>query len=102
MNRKRYIKELTESEQQALLHLIKAGSTHRERQRAQAILWSSQGKDMQTLLEWMQVDRDTLSSWFTRWQTGGIAGLKDKAKSGRKKKLTQEEEKKRSSKHKQV
>ncbi|HEY9297312.1 MAG TPA: helix-turn-helix domain-containing protein [Phormidium sp.] len=102
MNRKRYITELTESEQQALAHLIKTGTTHRERQRAQAILWSSQGKDMQTLLAWLQVDRDTLSSWFTRWQTGRIAGLKDKPKNGRKKKITQEEEKKQLFKHNQA
>lgn len=94
MNQKRYIRDVSESEKTALAHLVKSGVTHRERQRAQAILWSHQGKDMQTLLEWLQVDRDTLSSWFTRWQTSGIAGLKDKPKSGRKKKITQAEEKK--------
>jgi transposase len=94
MNRKRYITDLQESEKTALIEVVKAGTTHRERQRAQAILWSNQGKDMQTLLEWLKIDRDTLSSWFSRWQTLGISGLKDKPKSGRKRKMRQEEEKK--------
>ena len=102
MNRKRFIKGLTESEQKALEQVVKTGATHRERQRAQALLWSSQGKDMQTLLEWLQVDRDTLSSWFSRWQSGGLAALKDKPRSGRKRKLTAEEEKKFLGKHRQV
>ncbi len=102
MNRKRYINALTASEQTALEQVVKTGTTHRERQRAQAILWSHQGKDMQTLLEWLKVDRDTLSNWFTRWQTLGIGGLKDKAKSGRKKKISQEEEKKHSYKLRQA
>ena len=102
MNQKRYIKDISEREKTALAHLVKTGATHRERQRAQAILWSHQGKDMQTLVEWLKVDRDTLSSWFTRWQTSGIVGLKDKPKSGRKKKITQEEEKKHFSKLRQV
>jgi hypothetical protein len=67
MNRKRYITTLIDNEQKALEQLVKTGLTHRERQRAQAILWSNQGKDMQALLEWLGVDRDTLSSWFSRW-----------------------------------
>ncbi len=94
MNRKRYITSLSENEQKALQQVVKTGTTHRERQRAQAILWSNQGKDMQTLLEWLQVDRDTLSRWFSRWQSGGLTALKDKPRSGRKRKLTAEEEKK--------
>ncbi len=94
MNRKRYITSLTENEQKALQQVVKTGTIHRERQRAQAILWSYQGKDMQTLLEWLQVDRDTLGSWFSRWQSGGLTALKDKPRSGRKRKLTAEEEKK--------
>lgn len=56
MNRKRYIRDLSESEKAALATVVKKGATHRERQRAQAILWSHQGKDMQTLLEWLKVD----------------------------------------------
>ncbi len=102
MNRKRYITELSAREKAALVEVVKTGITHRERQRAQAILWSHQGKDMQTLLEWLKVDRDTLSSWFTRWQTSGIAGLKDKPKRGRKRKLIEEEEKKHFFKQRQA
>ena len=102
MNSKRYISSLNASEKIALEQVVKTGSTHRERQRAQAILWSHQGKDMQTLLEWLKIDRDTLSSWFTCWQTAGIAGLQDKPKSGRKKKISQEDEKKHVNKHRQV
>jgi hypothetical protein len=57
---------------------------------------------MQTLLEWLKTDRDTLSSWFTRWQTLGIAALKDKPMSGRRKKIIAEEEKKFFNKQKQA
>jgi hypothetical protein len=101
MNRKRFITELSANEKTALEQLVKTGITHRERQRAQAILWSNKGKDMQVLLEWLKIDRDTLSSWFTRWQTLGIGGLKDKPKSGRRKKISQEEEKKSFNKQRQ-
>lgn len=94
MNRKRYISALSEKEEMTLHQVVKTGTTHRERQRAQAILWSHQGKDMATLLDWLQVDRDTLSSWFTRWQAGGTAALRDKPRSGRKRKISEEEEKK--------
>lgn len=43
MNRKRYITELSESEKAALRQVVKEGASHRERQRAQAILWSNEG-----------------------------------------------------------
>jgi transposase len=97
MNRKRYITTLTDNEQKVLEQLVKTGLTHRERQRTQAILWSKQGKDMQTLLEWLGVDRDTLSSWFSRWQSDGFTALKAKPRSGRKRKITEVEEKNTSS-----
>lgn len=94
MNRKRYITALSEKERLTLQPVVKRGTTPRERQRAQAILWSYQGKDMATLLDWLPVDRDTLSSRFTRWQSGGTAALRDKPRSGRQRKITEEEEKK--------
>lgn len=83
MNRKRYISQLSESEQTCLPAMVKESMHHQERQRAQAILWSHQGQDMASILSLLKVDRDTLSSWFSRWEREGIAGLKDKPRSGR-------------------
>ncbi len=83
MNRKRYISQLSEGEQSCLQAMVKESTYHRERQRAQAILWSNQGQDMESILRLLKVDRDTLSSWFSGWEREGIAGLKDKPRSGR-------------------
>lgn len=83
MNRKRYISQLSERELGSLWAMVKASKYHRERQRAQAILWSHQGQDMESILSLLQVDRDTLSSWFSCWEREGITGLKDKPRSGR-------------------
>ena len=94
MNRKRYIGVLRDQDQQDLQGVVESSVSHRQRQRAQAILWSSEEVDMQTLLSLLKVDRDTLSSWFTRWQQQGLAGLADQARSGRPVKGTPEEKKK--------
>lgn len=83
MNRKRYISDLSESEQGYLQAMVKESIHHRERQRARAILWSHQGQDMESILRLLKVDRDTLSSWFTRWEREGMTGLQDKPRSGR-------------------
>lgn len=83
MNRKRYIRQLSEPEQCSLQAMVKESAQHRERQRAQAILWSHQSQDMESILSLLKIDRDTLSSWFSRWENEGITGLKDKPRSGR-------------------
>ncbi|MEZ4913230.1 MAG: helix-turn-helix domain-containing protein [Chitinophagales bacterium] len=89
---KRYIK-LKEAEI-ALLEGLKKGSTsERVRHRAQALLLSDKGFDIATLSNIFGVYRDTISVWFSNWERAGEEGLLDKAKSGRPRKFSAEEEK---------
>lgn len=63
--------------------LHKNGSSHRERQRAQAVLLSARGLSLEQLAFVFECDRDTVSGWLDDWQAGGVAALSDAAKSGR-------------------
>lgn len=83
MNRKRYIHTLSAEDKAELTAMLKTSRLHRERQRAQAILWSHQGYDMESILQLLQIDRDTLSRWYTQWEAKGMAGLRDHPRSGR-------------------
>lgn len=92
MNNKRYI-NLSESETTDLTYLLRTTDNHRERQRTQALLWSHQGYDRQTIAKLYQVKADTVSFWFKRWEDNKSQGLKDLARSGRPSLLTSEEKK---------
>ncbi|PWK16851.1 Homeodomain-like domain-containing protein, partial [Arcicella aurantiaca] len=92
MNNKRYI-NLSESEITDLTHLLRTTNNHRERQRIQALLWSHQGYDRQTIAQLYQVKADTVSFWFKRWEDNKSRGLKDLARSGRPSILTPKEKK---------
>jgi transposase len=81
MNNKRYIK-LSDSEITYLTNLLRTTDNHRERQRCQALLWSHQGYDRQTICKLYQVKADTVSFWFKRWEDHKVQGLKDLARSG--------------------
>jgi transposase len=74
----------------ALQHLHHAGSSHRERQRAQAVLLSARGYKLDQLAMIFNVDRDTVSHWLDRFREHGLSGLCDAPKSGRPSKLTAE------------
>jgi transposase len=63
--------------------LHKNGHSHRERQRAQAVLLSARGMSLEQLSFVFECDRDTVSGWLDDWQAGGLAALSDAAKSGR-------------------
>jgi transposase len=78
----------------ALEHVRKTDSRYRVRDRAQALLLSSQGKRIKELALIFGVDRDTISSWFDRWESKGLAGLEDAPHPGRPPKLDQVKKKK--------
>lgn len=82
----RYL-ELTSQQTLQLTELYQTSSSHRERQRAQALLLSSRGYTIPTLSDLFEVDRDTISRWFDRWQewleTKGPLALQDQFRSGR-------------------
>lgn len=83
----KFIRALTESETQALRQLHKHGSTHRERQRAHALLLSAKGYTLEQLADIFDVDRDTLSQWMDVFHAQGVTALGDAPKSGRPRKI---------------
>lgn len=75
--------KLDEEQTAQLRVLYKNGQSHRERQRAQAVLLSARGMSLEQLSFVFECDRDTVSGWLDDWQSGGSAALSDAARSGR-------------------
>jgi len=75
--------QLTDEQASALRVLHKSGKSHRERQRAQAVLLSARGMSLEQLAFVFECDRDTVSNWLNDWQSGGVTALFDAARSGR-------------------
>lgn len=88
----RYI-QLDEQSEFRLEKIRKTDSRYRVRDRAHAILLSSQGLKVKQIAEVFGVDRDTVSGWFGRWQEQGFDGLADAPHSGRPAKLSPDEKK---------
>lgn len=89
----RFVKELTPEQSQELKDIMKTGA-ERLRMRAHAILLSDRGYSIDEIADIYEVDRDTVSIWLNRWETGGSTDLDDKPGRGRPATLTEEEEKK--------
>jgi transposase len=83
----RYV-ELSEEERVTLEELFKHHSNARQRQRAQGLLLSARGFSIDEIARIYEVDRDTVSSWFTRWDRLGLVGLQDAPRSGTPPKLS--------------
>lgn len=79
---------LTPSQEAALRALHKNSPSHRERQRAQAVLLSARGYTLDQLAGIFECDRDTVSGWLEMWHQREMAALADAAKSGRPHKLS--------------
>lgn len=88
----RYIKELTDTQKEELQIGFETGSSKRFRIRCQSILLSHEGYSIKQLMDMYKVRRDTVRSWFNRWEAKGLEGLLDKPKSGRPAKLRLENE----------
>ena len=82
-NRKRHIPKLSEEARKALETEFKTGKKHRERQRAEAILLSESGIDMNDLAVRFGVNRDTINRWLDGWEERQMAGLREGQRSGR-------------------
>ena len=89
----RFITSLSTEEQAQLQTLVHDGFNHRERIRAQAILWSHKGYKIKQIADLCEVDRDTVSRWLSRWEQQKHQGLKDALRSGRPTALTDQEKK---------
>lgn len=83
MSSKRFI-YLSASEIKYLESQKKRSSVERERDRAHALLLSSRGYSMDSITSIFNISRDTVTSWFNRWEDLGVkGGLSDAPKSGR-------------------
>lgn len=92
MNRKIYVQG-SQAEQEQLRAYIRQSQDVRARQRAQAILWSMEGRDRVDLASLFHVKADTISLWFKRWDANDLSKLSDEQRSGRPPMLNEEEKK---------
>ena len=87
----RFVKDVSPETVSMLQRIYKHSKHHRVRQRAQCLLLSVQGLTTTELVKIFQVDRITIYHWFDAWEAQHLAGLYDKAKSGRPQKCTPEQ-----------
>jgi transposase len=88
----RYVHSLTDDQRELLEQTMKADTSFRARARAHSLLLSDQGATIKDIAKTYQVDRDTVSSWITKWEHQGAQSLHDKPRSGRPSKLTLDEQ----------
>lgn len=88
----RYIKDLTAEQIEELTNGYKRGATHTYRTHCQSILLSHQGTSVPEISKRLQVSQTSIYSWFNRWESEGIEGLKIRKGRGRKRKLDIENE----------
>jgi transposase len=88
----RYVHTLTDHQRELLEQTMKADTSFRARARAHSLLLSDQGVPIKNIAKTYQVDRDTVSSWITKWEQQGTQSLHDKPRSGRPSKLTPDEQ----------
>jgi transposase len=91
---KRYVTISSEEDKIRLEYLFKNSPNHRERQRCECLLLSSAGHDIDSLSNRFNVQRETITFWFKRWETNQFSTLKDAHRSGRRSVITEEIKKK--------
>jgi len=82
--KKRFIQSLTTKERKALLEGKKSSNGYQFQQRCHAILLSESGTTVSELESIFSVSKQTVYSWFDRWESDGITGLHNKSGRGRK------------------
>ena len=83
-----YIKELTAEEIITLTEMHKNHPLHLSRRRAHALLLSNKGKSVPMICSIYNVCRQTVSTWYSKWEKLGICGLIDEPGRGRSSLLT--------------
>ena len=86
-----YIKQLSLEEITDLEEMHKNHRSHLSRNRAHSILLSYRGYSVPVICSIYNVCRQTVSTWFYKWDTQGIAGLVDLPGRGRPCTLTEEQ-----------
>ncbi len=79
----KYISSLTDTDRAVLEKVHRTGATHRERQRAQALLLSAKGFTLGQIALACDAHPETVSGWLDGWQERGLLGLQDAPKPGR-------------------
>jgi len=78
-----YIKQLTSEEILTLEEMHKNHPSHLSRNRAHSLLLSYRGHSVPVICSIYNVCRQTVSTWFFKWDTQGIVGLVDRPGRGR-------------------
>ena len=78
-----YIKQLTLEEILTLEEMHKNHPSHLSRNRAHSLLLSYRGHSVPVICSIYNVCRQTVSTWFFKWDTQGIVGLVDRPGRGR-------------------
>jgi len=88
MGRKsKFIEKLTEDQKSSLQEGYSHGKSPLFRRKCHCILQSNTGKTSDQLVDFFQVNKRSVLTWFILWEKEGIEGLKLKAGRGRKLKL---------------
>lgn len=88
----KFVKLLFEEDYAKLVENHHKGKNHRVRNRAQAILLSSEKYSIDEIAAICKVHRNAVSRWINRWNKDGMKGLSDVEKKGRPPILTLEEQ----------
>ena len=86
-----YIKQLTSEEILTLEEMHKNHPSHLSRNRAHSVLLSYRGHSVPMICSIYNVCRQTVSTWFFKWDTQGIVGLVDRPGRGRPCTLSEEQ-----------
>ena len=81
--KKKFI-ELGDAEKTTLQEGHKNGRTKAFQSRCHCLLLSCEGYAVKELAGIFRVSEISIYSWFKRWETGGICGIRDRAGRGRK------------------
>ena len=87
---KRRIIELEPAHRQALEDAFRRGTSHAFRQRCQMVLLKSEGRTSQEVAGIVKQHYVSVNAWLTRYQQGGLDGLRTRPGRGRKALLNKE------------
>lgn len=87
----KFVQPISEEVRITLQEMHMNHPTFRCRQRAQAILLSVRGFNIEELWSILDVRRDAISGWIDRWESEGLLGLYDRSRTGRPTIYTMEE-----------
>lgn len=79
----KFVNQMTPQELLTLSELKKNAASRRPRERAQMLLLSHDSYSISELSKIFQLHRNSVSLMIDRWESMGIAGLFDDARSGR-------------------